>query len=261
MSDDETIAVSTKELIMNRLSLVSGLALGLVCCAASSQEQPTTHAPDGDSWERVQSIDVPPTTNAPFTATVTTELTKILVDETKQTNWNHRMIARDSSGRVFQERRFFAPNGDKASTPLSELDYVDPNRHELYICKPMMKTCYLHPYIAPPTVSLIPAGPLPSGRGTIERQALGQKTIDDVEVIGSREITTLNAGTVGNEKTEPIVKEFWYSPRLQINIITKRFDPRFGAQNFVVSNINQSEPDQKLFTPPEGYSIVKMSAQ
>lgn len=57
------------------------------------------------------------------------------------------------------------------------------------------------------------------------------------------------------------MKEFWYSPRLQINIITKRFDPRFGTQNFVVSNIKLSEPDPQLFMPPEDYRIVKMSAQ
>jgi hypothetical protein len=93
----------------------------------------------------------------------------------------------------------------------------------------------------------------------VTREQLGQKTIEDLDVIGSREITTLNAGVVGNQKVEPIVKEFWYSPKLQINIITKRFDPRYGAQNFVVSNINQSEPDPKLFVVPEGYREVKIT--
>ncbi len=244
---------------MNRLPLVSGLVFGVVCCGVVAQEQPTMHAPDGSTRERVQSIDVPPTTNAPFTATVTTELTKILADGSKQTNWNHRTIARDSSGRVFQERRFFASNGDKVPTPLSQLEYTDPNRHEMYLCQPQAKTCYVYRYFATANVKSMPAGPLPNGNGAVTREALGQKTIDDLDVIGSREITTLNAGAVGNEKIEPIVKEFWYSPRLQINIITKRFDPRFGTQNFVVSNINQSEPDSKLFEPPEGYRIVKMA--
>lgn len=221
------------------------------------------HAPDGGTRERVQSLEVPPTTNAPFTATVTTELTKILADDSKQTNWNHRTIARDSSGRVFQERRFFAPNGDKVATPLSELDYADPNRHELYVCRPMEKACYLYPYNynAAQTANLAPAGPLQNGRGMVKREALGQKTIEDVDVVGSREVTTINAGVVGNERTEPIVKEFWYSPRLGINVIAKRFDPRFGVQNFVVSNISLSEPDPKLFVVPDGYRVVKMSAQ
>jgi len=102
---------------------------------------------------------------------------------------------------------------------------------------------------------------MPNGKGSIERDDLGRKTIDGVDVIGSREITTINAGVVGNEKSEPIVKEFWYSSRLGINVITKRFDPRAGIQNFVVSNISQSEPDPKMFEPPQDYRVVKMSGQ
>jgi hypothetical protein len=67
---------------------------------------------------------------------------------------------------------------------------------------------------------------------------------------------------MGNEKAEPVVKEFWYSPRLGINVITKRFDPRASAvQNFVVGNINQAEPNARLFEPPQGYRIVSMDGQ
>ena len=245
---------------MERLAWVSGLVFGLVCCAAGAQEQPM-HAPDGGTRERLESLTILPATNAPFSATVTTEWTTILVDGSKQTIWNHRTIARDSSGRIWQERRFLAPNGDKVTTPLSEVDYLDPTRHERHVCRPQEKVCYVSEYNEPPSVSLVPAGPMPNGRGSVQREELGRKTIDGVDVIGSREITTINAGAVGNEKTEAVVKEFWYSPHLGINVITKRFDPRHGVQNFVVSNINQSEPDPKLFQPPEGYRVVKMDGQ
>jgi hypothetical protein len=244
-----------------RLPLVCGLAFGLVCCEAEAQEQPTMHAPDGGTRERIESLTILPTLNAPFTATVTTELTKILADGSKQTNWNRRTVARDSSGRIFQERRFFAANGNKLPTKVSELDYADPGRHELDVCRPESKTCFVYPYYAPEAARMMPAGPLANGAGTVTREELGRNSIENVDVIGSREITTLNAGAVGNERVEPVVKEFWYSPRLQINVITKRFDPRFGSQNFVVSDIHQSEPDPKLFEVPEGYRVVKMSGQ
>ena len=246
---------------MVRLAWVSGVVFGLVCCTAGAQEQAAMHAPDGGTVERIQSLIILPATNAPFTATVTTELTQVLVDGSKQANWNHRTIARDSSGRIFQERRSFAPDGDKVTTFLSERDYLDPNRHERYVCKTPEKVCYVSAYDAQPSVNLIPAGPMPNGRGSIERDDLGRKTIEGVDVVGSREITTINAGVNGNEKSEPIVKEFWYSPRLGINVITKRFDPRFGVQNFVVSNINQNEPDPKMFQPPADYRVVKMNGQ
>jgi hypothetical protein len=244
---------------MMRLAVVTAVVFGFLGYVALAQEQPTIHAPDGTTRERIESLTILPTPNAPFTATVTTELTKILADGSTQTNWNHRTIARDSSGRIFQERKFFSPDGNIVPTRTSELDYADPGRHEVYVCKPMEMVCYVYPYAAPETVSMGPAGPLSNGAGTVTREQLGQKTIEDLDVIGSREITTLNAGVVGNQKTEPIVKEFWYSPKLQINIITKRFDPRYGAQNFVVSNINQSEPDPKLFVVPEDYREVKIT--
>jgi hypothetical protein len=244
-----------------RLLLVCGLAVEVVYGVAAAQDQTTVHAPDGGSQVHVQSIDVPPIPNAPFSATVTTELSKVLADDSTQTNWNHRLIARDTSGRVFEERRMFSPTGNKRTTPLTETDYTDPNRHERFICRPMQRVCYESAFVAPMKVDIGPAGPLAAGRGTVTREALGQKRIEDVDVIGSREITTLSAGVVGNQKAEPIVKEFWYSPRLEINIITKRFDPRFGAQNFIVSNVNQSEPDPKMFEPPADFRVIKTTAQ
>ena len=231
--------------------LASGLSLG-------AQEAPI-HAPDGGTRERVESIVIPSTPNAPFSAVVTTVWTRILPDGSTQTDKNHRTVARDSSGRVFQERRFFTPDGDKQVTPLSELDYQDPNRHELYVCRPNMHVCTVYRYDMPATVTLPHVGSLPNGAGSVTREDLGQKTIDGLEVLGSREITTINAGVIGNQKAEPIVKEFWYSPRLGINVITKRFDPRVSAaQDFDVGSVNLAEPDPKLFEPPSDYKVVRM---
>jgi hypothetical protein len=210
----------------------------------------------------LESLNIPAEANAPFSATVTTEWTKILVDGSKQTNWNHRLIARDSSGRVFQERRNFMPDGAKATTPLAETDYADPNRHELFVCRPLQRVCYEYPYNERPYNQ---PQPLKTAPIAIEHphsdlakwEDLGRRTISGVDTEGSREIITLPAGVNGLERSEPVVKEFWYSPRLGVNVITKRFDPRSGVQNFTVGDINQSEPDPKLFVVPEGFRIVK----
>ena len=231
--------------------------LGLSCGLAAQQPVPQ-HAPDGGVRERLESLTIPAEANAPFSATVTTEWTKILVDGSKQTNWNHRLIARDSSGRVFQERRYFLPNGDKVPTPLIETDYADPNRHELLVCRMPMKVCYEYPYNEPTPLKTAPIAIEHAHPDNVKREDLGRRSIDGVDTEGSREITMLPAGLNGLEHEEPIVKEFWYSPRLGINIVTKRFDPRNGAQNFTIGSINQSEPDPKLFVAPEGFRIVKM---
>jgi hypothetical protein len=220
------------------------------------------HAPDGGTRQRVESIEIPPQTNAPFSAVVTTEWTRIMPDGSTGTMKNHRTVARDSLGRIFQERRSFTPDGDKQITRIFELDYQDTARHEMSVCRPDAQVCTVYRYDAPAAAASMPkAGLLPNGMGTVTREDLGPKTIEGVEVVGSREVTTLNAGAMGNEKPQPVVKEFWYSPVLGINVITRRFDPRASAvQNFVVSGINLGEPDAKMFEPPAGYRMVRVDA-
>jgi hypothetical protein len=243
---------------MKSSSLSALIAFGFLALSGSLRAQDATaHAPDGGTQQRIESVVILPIPSAPFTAVVTTEWTRIMPDGSTGTVKNHRTVARDSLGRVFQERRYFSPDGDKQVTALSELDYQDPTLHELLICRSNTHICSRYRYDMPTTVTLPKVGQLPNGRGTVTREELGKKTIDNVDLVGSREVTTLNAGVMGNQKEEPIVKEFWYSPRLGINVITKRFDPRASAvQNFVVGNINQAEPNPKLFQPPAGYQIV-----
>jgi hypothetical protein len=244
---------------------VSLLAIGLTV-RAQTPAQSVAHARDGGTVTTLQSIDVVPLINAPFTAEVNTEWTTILADGTTATVWNRRTIARDSTGRIFQERRFLAPNGNTVQPALRTLEYADPNRHEFYNCIVAEKTCYLSKYLRP-AMPEMPAGigglelcncASPQNAGvTITHEALGQKTVENIEATGSREVTTLPAGRFGNEQAQPVVKEFWYSPRLGLNLITKRFDPRSGVQNFVVANLSLNEPDPNLFQPPAEYQVVR----
>ena len=62
---------------------------------------------------------------------------------------------------------------------------------------------------------------------------------------------------VGNS---PILtrREFWYSPQLGVNLISKREDPRFGIQNFEVTDIILGDPDSKLFEVPGGSKILDL---
>jgi hypothetical protein len=240
--------------------LTSGIILSAIALTVqTSSAQTPAHAPDGSSFERIQSVSIPPKTAAPFTAIVVTEWTRLLEDGTTTTIKNHRTVARDSVGRVFQERRFFTPNGDKETTPLSELNYADPIRHELYVCFPRTHTCNVYPYDQPASapVSTPASATLPKGAGSITNESLGQSTIANLEVFGSREITTINPGSNGYKHPEPTIKEFWYSPQLEVNLITKRFEPRGGAQNFTLEDINLNEPNPNLFVPPSNYKFIR----
>ena len=220
------------------------------------------HAPDGGTVQRVQSIDIPTITNAPFSAVVVTEWTRILPDGSTALMKNHRTVARDSVGRVFEERRYFTPDGDKQVTVLEQMDYKDPALHQLIVCMVRTRVCSVYTYNWPTTLSQAkpPTAAQSTTNGT-KWEDLGKQVINGVEVVGSHEVMTVPVGAIGNQKEQPVVKEFWYSPRLGINVTTKRFDPRASAvQNFYVTAINQGEPDAQLFRPPSGFRMVNMDA-
>jgi hypothetical protein len=246
---------------MRKLLLPCAAAVGLFALGRSAMAQNVpAHAPDGGTAQRVQSIDIPPITNAPFSAVVVTEWTRIMPDGSTALIKNHRTVARDSVGRVFEERRYLTPDGDKQETQLSQLDYKDPVLHQFIVCSPNTRVCTVRTFNWTASTSEInPATAAQSASNGTKWEDLGQKVIENVTVLGSHEIMTIGVGTIGNERTQAVVKEFWYSPRLKINVTTKRFDPRASAvQNFYVTAINQAEPDAQLFHPPAGYRVVNV---
>jgi hypothetical protein len=248
---------------MQRLSGLT-LLIGLIAVSSTllpaQGPPPPSHARDGGTMQRFESIDIPTIPNAPFSATVITEWTRLLPDGTKGTIRNRRLVARDSAGHVFEEHRYLSVTGDKIPTRLLWVNYADPQRHEYYACVPTSKLCEQAPLpqqIPRQQAAAAPRAQSP-GAPEVKTEALGEQRMNDVDVIGSREITFIAQNQFGNEKPEPIVKEFWYSPHLEINLLTRRFDPRASSNLvFTVTNINLSEPDPHLFLVPE-YQVIKV---
>jgi hypothetical protein len=46
------------------------------------------------------------------------------------------LIARDKSGRIFQERRLLVPEDGKQESVVTQTEITDPVSHEQYICVP-----------------------------------------------------------------------------------------------------------------------------
>jgi TonB family protein len=93
----------------------------------------------------------------------------------------------------------------------------------------------------------------PDDRGKSE--PLGKQTIEGVEVEGTRNVTTIPAGKIGNERPIEIVFERWYSPELQTVVMTRHADPRFGETTYRLTNISRDEPAHSLFEVPAGYTV------
>jgi hypothetical protein len=87
------------------------------------------------------------------------------------------------------------------------------------------------------------------------KQDLGKENIEGVEAEGTRTTVTIPAGEIGNERAIEIVSERWYSPELQLVVMTRHSDPRTGETTYKLTNINRAEPVKSLFEVPSDYTI------
>src|SRR5262249_51399494 len=89
----------------------------------------------------------------------------------------------------------------------------------------------------------------------VQTEDLGNQTIGGIIAQGTRYTRTIPAGQIGNEKPITVVSETWFSPDLQMVVMKKHSDPRFGQTTYTLSNIQQKEPDASLFTVPADYTV------
>jgi hypothetical protein len=240
---------------MARSAALLIVLVALASGAVLTQTQPA-HAPDGDSGIfGVFSIAVPTLPNAPFSAFVDTEETRYRPNGSPgMISRNHRLIARDGQGRVFQERRMIVPVGSPMPSQLTQTEIRNPNTGTIALCDPDRHVCELRIYRAPVTATLQPTGPWADGASYLTREDLGTQTVSGLEMIGTREVLTV---TMNTNRPVAVTKEFWYSPQLGLNISTRRWDPRIGrVEMFTVTDINLSEPDPSLFALPVDARVV-----
>jgi hypothetical protein len=217
-----------------------------------------TGVADGGTREVLVSIFIPSLPGAPFVATVNTEWIRPLADGTRITLKNHRLIARDKSGRIFQERRLLVPEDDKQQSVITQTEITDPLAQEEYICRPSEHVCQLE--VFHPIAAVVAGGRSGTEKkpGTPEEESLGIKWIAGVETSGTRETTIIPPGTIGNNNPLRFKREYWYSLQLGLNMLSIREDPRFGTQRFELSDVVPGDPDPKLFAPPEGSKILDL---
>ncbi len=174
---------------------------------------------------------------------------------------NRRAIARDSSGRIFQERRLLVPEDGKHESILTQIEISDPVSHELFICVPRESVCQVEffsaPAFVPPAPATAPGSPN-NQAGTLSRENLGTQFLGGLETFGTRETLVIEAGLIGNDTPIQTTREYWYSPKLGVNLSSKLQDPRIGTQDFEVSDIVLGEPDSKLFRLPPNSRLIDL---
>ena len=90
------------------------------------------------------------------------------------------------------------------------------------------------------------------------KEQLGKQIIEGVEAEGTRTTVMIPAGDIGNERPIEIVTERWYSPELQLVVMSRHSDPRNGETTYKLTNINRAEPAKLLFEVPAGFTVKEM---
>jgi hypothetical protein len=124
------------------------------------------------------------------------------------------------------------------------------------------------PEMPPPNVGVAVGGPgLPppgegaqfeffgSSKAEAKTEKLEARNVEGVQAEGLRITTMIPAGDIGNEQPIQIVDERWYSPELQVVVMTRHSDPRFGETTYRLTNIQRSEQPATLFQVPSDYTV------
>jgi hypothetical protein len=212
--------------------------------------------------------------NAPYAAEAVTETTQKLFDGNQIVRTSSTKQYRDSEGR---ERR------EESMGAILITDPVDKVRLTL---RPETKTFEKQPYRVPQVVTYTALGVGKGGAGVAEpgvavgapgarrgggpgaapllatrvggpapkQEDLGTKIIEGVQAQGTRSTRTIAAGEIGNARPIEVVDERWYSPDLQLAVMTRHSDPREGETVFRLTNIQRIEQVHSLFEVPSDYT-------
>ncbi|HLJ86959.1 MAG TPA: hypothetical protein VKZ53_09045 [Candidatus Angelobacter sp.] len=214
---------------------------------------------------------------APYTATAITETTQVLSDGNRILRKTTSMLARDSQGRTREE--ISEPNVGSLAVRGRESAFInDPTSGTVIVVAPdkaasetgakvtgdnaavaaemAAKLAETAKQNAEKTVRSMRLGETikivntESGEehpDEIKHETLGTQTIEGISAEGKRETRTIPAGAIGNERPIEVVTETWFSPDLQVTVMSKRSDPRFGETVYRLTEIKRVEPDPSLF--------------
>jgi hypothetical protein len=229
--------------------------------------------------------------DAPYTADAITEMTQVLADGNRIEQRTSATVARDSQGRTRREQQGIALGAFVAKNEQPIVTITDPDSGVHITLNYDLKVAFRAKPFKDPVVAYKAeerAGPLlgmsvqtepmagtvsgaaragaiaslmiapPKYAESAVEQALETRVLEGVKVEGTRRTTTIPADAIGNVQPLEIVFEQWYSPELQVIVMTRRVDPRFGETTYRLTNIQQTEPSPDLFKIPADFRIDDM---
>jgi len=95
----------------------------------------------------------------------------------------------------------------------------------------------------------------------VRTENLGEQVILGFRVHGTRVITTLPAGQIGNDRPIDIISEQWFSPDLELVMRSVHHDPWAGEFTTTVTKVSRGDQPASLFEIPAAYKIVDAATE
>lgn len=192
-------------------------------------------------------------TGAPYSAQAVTQFTQTLSNGDHIQRTTTASIVRDSQGRTRIDRSLASVGSlDSSRGPARAIMIQDPVAAMSYALNPDSKTARAMPIRE---ARLRPNFAERPEHASAKTEDLGTQVVQGVSAQGKRVTRVIPAGEEGNEREIDIVTETWYSPELQVIVMSKTSDPRFGESVYQLNSINRTEPDPALFTVPSDYTM------
>jgi len=206
----------------------------------------------------VDGIFVTPVPGAPLTAIVELQSTQMLADGSTEVRKSVANVARDSQGRIHNERRQLVGPSFTGNPQLLSIHIFDPETRLNTFLNPSTHIARQTTWSAPaPLVERKPSSPVSVRKSSlVDEEDLGTEIMEGVLVHGIRKTRTVPATASGTGKAVVVADEYWYSDELHLNVLVKHDDPRSGQQTVTLTHVDRSEPDQAMFQVPAGYKVV-----
>jgi hypothetical protein len=201
-----------------------------------------------------RAIYISPIPNAPLTAIVEVDQTRIERDGTRVNAKFIETIARDSHGRMYRD----AWRRDAAGKPmLVTVDLYDPATATYTIVDPLFKTYWVGRLDRQPAIMGDGFFYDPRDDGRPESQFehgedLGVQDMEGLPVHHVREIDPVK----NNVEKRVVTREYWYSDDLRMNLASKLDEPQAVIQTMTVTQLTRKEPDAAIYKTPPGYRRV-----
>ena len=272
------------------VSMIRVVVSGTLALAplAWSQEMVTLPEPDFSGIKVMKRIELGgrPVAGSPYSADEVTRTVQTFADGNRIVTTSTVKVYRDPQGRTRVEETVSEQESPDRQQSRTIVNINDTTTNTHYVLHPESRTAEktetnglpsvskdmqfftklnaeaqtIVRTMAPPsrivTATLASSVPGAEPSPAASAEDLGSQSMEGVQVHGKRTTLTIPAGAIGNDRPIAIVDERWYSPELQMNVMTKHSDPRMGETVFSVTNVNRAEPDASLFQLPPDYQVT-----